>query len=190
MRARTQAATDEELAAQVQNGDDAALGMLIDRYQPKLTRYGRRFLSSTDHIDDVVQDVFIKTYENIKSFETTRRFSPWIYRIAHNAFVNVLRKRSRESLVELNLDTLITHPVGEDPIEKKEREHIHTLIERGIETLSPAYREIIILYYLEDLSYIEIADVLRVPVGTVGVRLKRARTMLKESVEKLEYKKI
>ena len=65
----------------------------MDRYQAKLLRYGRRFLAQDDHIVDVVQDVFIKTYENIQSFDATRKFSPWIYRIAHNAFVNEIRQK-------------------------------------------------------------------------------------------------
>ncbi len=82
--------SDEQLAVLVQNGDKEKFGVLMERYQGKLFRYGKKFLSNEDNIEDVVQDVFIKTYQNIQSFDSTQRFSPWIYRIAHNTYVNAL----------------------------------------------------------------------------------------------------
>ena len=74
--------TDEEIALRVQRGDADAYGTLIERYQAKLMRYARKFLVDSEDATDIVQDIFIKTYENIQSFDATRRFSPWIYRIA------------------------------------------------------------------------------------------------------------
>ena len=70
--------TDEALAALVQRNNNEAFGVLMSRYQPKLLRYGRRFLARDEHIEDAVQDIFIKTYQNIESFDATRSFSPWI----------------------------------------------------------------------------------------------------------------
>ncbi|MBU6323311.1 MAG: RNA polymerase sigma factor [Patescibacteria group bacterium] len=174
--------TDEELAALVQGNNQDAFGVLMDRYQPKLMRYGRRFLGTEDSIEDVVQEVFIKAYRNIMDFDTTRRWSPWIYRIAHNAFVNALRKKDRDPLVFLDLDAIVAHS-ADDTESAAEREEMRRVVERGIGKLSPAYREIIALYYLEELEYREIADVLHVPTGTVGVRLKRAREALKKHLE-------
>ncbi len=176
-------ATDGELARRVQAGDDQALATLMDRYTGKLLRYGRRFLSSGDKIGDVVQDVFIAVYENIKDFDSTRQFSPWIYRIAHNAFVDALRKRAKEPLYLLDFDRVVPHPVYENPEEgEKEREEMRVLLEKSLEDLPPAYREIIDLYYFEDFSYREIADILHIPTGTVGIRLSRARTALKKQL--------
>jgi RNA polymerase sigma-70 factor (ECF subfamily) len=176
--------TDEALAALVQGNNQEALGVLMDRYQAKLLRYGRRFLSQDDSIVDVVQDVFIKAYENIQSFDVTRKFSPWIYRIAHNAFVNEIRRKSREPLMYLDLDTILAHPTYEfDPAADEERTHIQALMNKGLDALAPSYKEVIILYYIEELGYQEISDVLQVPVGTVGVRLRRARQALKDYVE-------
>jgi len=173
--------TDEELAALVQGNNDDAFGVLMERYQGKLLRYGKRFLSQNDHIEDIVQDVFIKTYQNIRSFDATRRFSPWIYRIAHNAFANALRKNHREPLMFVDFDTFIAHPsYTEDPAKEEDRKNIKKLVESGLELLPNIYKEIIILYYIEDMSYQEIADILRVPVGTVGIRLRRGREALKE----------
>jgi RNA polymerase sigma-70 factor (ECF subfamily) len=176
--------TDEELAALVQGNNQEAFGVLMDRYQTKLLRYGRRFLSQDASIVDVVQDVFVKAYENIQSFDATRKFSPWIYRIAHNAFANEIRRKSREPLMYLDLDAILAHPVYEfDPAADEERAATQILIEKGLDALAPTYKEVIILYYIEEQSYQEISDILQVPVGTVGVRLRRAREALKNYVE-------
>jgi len=86
--------TDEAIALRVQGGDGEVFGELIERYQAKLSRYARKFLLDPDDAADIVQDIFIKSYQNIQSFDATRRFSPWIYRIAHNEFVNALKKTS------------------------------------------------------------------------------------------------
>lgn len=178
-----QGKSDEELAALVQGNNTDALGVLMSRYSPKLLRYGRKFLARSEHIEDVVQDVFIKTYQNIESFDSTRSFSAWIYRIAHNAFVNALRKNQRDPVMFVDFDTFTAHPAYEiDPAGEEERAQMRSQVERGLDLLTPNHREILILYYLEELSYQEIADVLRVPLGTVGVRLSRARDALKKHI--------
>ncbi len=175
--------SDEALAILVQDGDERAFAALMERYSGKLLRYGRRFLSSHDGIEDVVQDVFVTVYENIRDFDASRRFSPWIYRIAHNAFVDVLRKRAKEPLALFDFDRVVPHVVYEDPGEaEKEREEIRVLLEGSLGKLSAAYREIIDLYYFENFSYREIADILHIPIGTVGIRLSRARAALKKEI--------
>ena len=180
--------TDEELALRVQSGDQQALADLMERYTGKLLRYGRRFLYSSDSIVDIVQDVFITVYENIQDFDATRQFSPWIYRIAHNAFVNVLRRKSREPLYFMDLDRIVPHPVYEDPDQReKESEEMRVLLEQSLENIAPAYREIIDLYYFENFSYREIADILHIPMGTVGIRLSRAKDALKKHIPKPSY---
>ena len=177
--------TDEELARLVQGGDHDALATLMERYTGKLMRYGRRFLSSDDHIDDAVQDVFVTVYENIRDFDSTRKFSSWIYRIAHNAFVDLLRKQARGPVFLEDFDRIIPHPLYEDPDEaEKEKAEMRVLVEKGLKGLSPAYREIIDLYYFEDFNYREIADILHIPLGTVGIRLSRARQALKKQFPK------
>jgi RNA polymerase sigma-70 factor (ECF subfamily) len=177
--------TDEALAVSAQGNSDEAFGVLIERYQGRLLRYGKRFLSDNDHIEDVVQGVFIQTYQNIRSFDATRRFSPWIYRIAHNAFVNELRRQHREPVSFVDFDVLAAHPSHEhDLAEETDKKAMRALVEAGLEMLPAIYKEIIILYYIEELSYQEIADILRVPLGTVSVRLRRGREALKKAMEK------
>ncbi|MEO8637410.1 MAG: sigma-70 family RNA polymerase sigma factor [Candidatus Taylorbacteria bacterium] len=180
-------ASDEELARQVQKGDERAFAILMERYTGKLLRYGSRVLSKENNVGDVVQDVFVTVYQNIQDFDSTRRFSPWIYRIAHNAFVDVIRKKAKEPLYFFDLDRVMSHAEYEDPLEKeKEAEEMRVLLEKSLLGLSSSYREIIGLYYFENFSYKEIGDILHIPIGTVGIRLSRAREALKKLLPKKE----
>jgi len=179
--------SDEEIARLIQEGGNDALEILIDRYSPKLLRYGKKFLSNEDATKDIVQEVFIKVYQNIKSFDTKRSFSPWIYRIAHNSFANYLRNAGKEPVVALDLDVFLEYHVYDDPaIEQKEKEEIGVLLEKGLLNLPLKYKEVLVLHYFEDLSYQEIADILHVPIGTVGIRLRRAREALKVHLQNHE----
>jgi RNA polymerase sigma-70 factor (ECF subfamily) len=189
------AISDEQAALLVQNGDKDKFGLLMDRYKARLFRYGRKFLANEDNIDDVVQDVFIKAYQNIRSFDVSQKFSPWIYRIAHNTYINAIKKISRGPIYTFDFDTIafdtiVSHPVYEDPLIKETEEvEMKKMVEKGLDTLSSNYREIVILYYTEELSYKEIADILRIPIGTVGIRLKRAKEALKKGFLKESAKR-
>ena len=175
--------TDEDVAVLVQKGDKEAFGIIMDRYERKLFSYGRKFLTGQENIEDVVQEVFIKTYQNIQSYDTSQKFSPWIYRIAHNTFVNALRKNSKSPLRFFDFDTFLAHPIYEDTVPaEKEQKRLAEVIDKGLDELTPEYREIIILYFIENLSYKEIADILHIPIGTVSVRLLRAKKALKKFV--------
>lgn len=150
-------------------------------------RYGQKFLADRDDVTDLVQDAFVRAYRNIKSFDTTLRFSPWMYRIAHNEFVSALRARSRSPIVSVDFDAFVSHPTYDDPAPReREQKELRALIERGLSQVHPNYREVLVLYYLEELSYREIADVLRVPLSTVGVRLKRAKAALQGVYQGIE----
>ena len=178
--------SDESLAGNVQSGDTEAFGMLVERYEPKLLRYGRKFLPRAEDVEDIVQDVFLSAYQNMRSFDIERRFSPWIYRIAHNAFVNAIRKHSRNPLTMMDFDTFIAHhAVDESENHEREDAEMKALIERGLEKLSPKSREILVLYYLEEFPYQELAEILRVPIGTVGVRLMRAKKEMRAIYQKM-----
>lgn len=175
--------TDEAAALGVQKGDIEVFGTLMNRYEEKLLRYGRKFLSEREDIQDIVQDVFLSAYQNIQGFDTTQRFSPWIYRIAHNAFVNALGKKSRSPL-RIDFDTFFPHPVYDDPVEsEREQKDMRTMIDRGLDTVSVKYKEILVLHYFEELPYKDIAEILEVPLGTVGIRLKRAKEALKKNLQ-------
>ena len=175
--------TDETIASRVQGGDIDAFGTLVDRYERKLLRYGRKFVAREEDIEDIVQDVFISAYRNIQGFDTGLRFSPWIYRIAHNAFVNALRK-NEHGPVAVDFDTFIAYHVYEDPAEnERDLKDMRMLLDKGLEGLAAKYREILILHYYEDMPYKDIADVLEIPMGTVSIRMRRAKEALRENIK-------
>lgn len=172
--------TDEQLAMFVQRGDKEKFGLLMERYEQKLSRYGKKFLFNQNNVEDMVQEVFLKAYQNMLSFDPKRKFSSWIYRIAHNVFINALKKKLRNPLYFFDFDTFIPHPVYVDSAkDERDFEQVSKMLNKGLKRLSPHYREIIILYYVEELDYKEISDILHVPTGTVGIRLKRAKEQLK-----------
>ena len=178
--------TDEQIASLIQQGDKEKFGILMERYNKKLCRYGKKFLPDGDNIEDIVQDVFISTFQNINSFNVSLKFSPWIYRIAHNAFVNGLKKHQQNTVTHFDFDTLVSHHIYEDPaVEAEQYENTQEMIRIGLDELKPKYKEIIILHYLEELSYKEISDVLQIPTGTVGIRVMRGKEALKKIYEKM-----
>lgn len=178
--------SDEQVATLVQQGDQEAFGTLVERYEAKLTRYGKKFLSRHEDIQDIVQDVFLSAYQNLQGFDAAKKFSPWIYRIAHNAFVNALRKQSYRPQLLPDFDTLLSYHVAEDPMHsERERREMAQMIEKGLEGLAPKYREALVLHFLEELSYKEIAEVLQIPQGTVGIRIMRAKEALRRTYERL-----
>lgn len=181
-------ASDEEIVRIVQSGQIEIFAVLVERYEAKIKRYARKFLSGYEDIEDLVQEVFIKAYINIKSFDTSRKFSSWLYRIAHNEFINAIKKKGKEPLPFFDFDTLFSHPISKDNAnENLNRIELQQVIDDCLFGLNPKYREPIVLYYFEGLSYKEIADVLHIPISTAGIRLQRGKQIMKSFCKKLNY---
>lgn len=181
--------TDEEIAKRVCRGDKEAFGVLIERYEDKLTRYIRRFTQVSDDVSDVLQVIFIKAYTNLQGFDTSRSFNSWIYRIAHNESVNYLKEKSGERVSFIDLDTILPHLFAEEESHTlAEKEETKKMLETLLGKTSPKYREILVLYYYDDLSYEEIGDVLQIPTSTVGVRIKRGKEALQKIVLEKNYR--
>ncbi|MDP2950910.1 MAG: RNA polymerase sigma factor [bacterium] len=177
--------TDEEVAFKVQSGEIDFFGLLVERYESKLRRYGFKFLTQKDDLDDVLQAIFLKAFENIKSFDTKRKFSPWLYRIAHNELINHLKKRKFLSLSLFALDSFFpSFQKEESERDLKEKEFDlqkqQEQIELCLNSLKPRQKELLILYYFEGLDYKSIAEIMRQPISTIGVRLKRAKQKVKQ----------
>lgn len=175
--------SDEGLAHLVQNGQTEVFGELVKRYEDKMLRYAQRFFQSAEDAKDRVQEVFIKAYVNINSFNTAMRFSPWLYRVAHNAFINFLKKRKRDPLLFFDFDIFIPHaPSTANPATELHENEVKQTLQDHLASLDYKYREPLILYYYEEMDYKTIADILKLPISTVGVRLQRARKLLKEKI--------
>ncbi|MBS3903088.1 MAG: RNA polymerase sigma factor [Anaplasmataceae bacterium] len=180
----THTSTDEEIAHQVQRGKKELFGVLIERYEGRLIRYARKFLLERQDAEDKVQEVFIKAYVNIQSFQTSRKFSSWIYRIAHNEFINAIKKRSGESIFFFDPDTIFPHPLSRDEADSEAtRRETKELLDQTLQKIDPKYREVLVLYYYEDLDYKTISEILEIPISTVGVRLKRGKESMRKIIE-------
>jgi RNA polymerase sigma-70 factor, ECF subfamily len=177
---------DQELAHQVQKGQIDSFNILINRYEKKMRNYARNFLSDKEDVNDVLQEIFIKAYKNIQSFDAERKFSSWLYRIAHNEFVNVLKKRNKITLPLLDFDVFFPQYAkdGKTLAQDIDQRKMQEIVARFTDKLEQKYKEPIILYYFEELSYKEISDVMQIPVSTVGIRIKRAKNILKSICQK------
>ncbi len=175
---------DEDIVLGVQSGKIDSFGLLVQRYEERIKRYGRKFLAGYEDIEDIVQQVFLKAYINIQSFDASRKFSSWLYRIAHNEFINAIRKKKKEPLPFFNPDIIFPHPLSKETADKRVREEdVNKIVDKCLDKLDPKYREIIVLYYFEEMRYKEIADILHIPVSTVGVRIKRAKNIMNQFIK-------
>lgn len=180
--------SDEILAGKIAGGESGLMSEIIDRYESKLRRYIIRMTGNRDECDDILQDVFIKCFTNIKSFDTSQRFSPWIYRIAHNETINKLRKKRGVPFSQLDTPE---YGFGEnlpskfDTHKEVSDQHDHSQVREIISGLPPAHREVLVLYFYDELSYAEISDILRIPISSVGVKISRAKELLKKNLEHL-----
>ncbi len=176
---------DEDIVKLVQNGDIEIFGVLIERYEEKMLRYARKFLFGTDSATDLVQDVFTKAYINISGFDTAKRFSPWLYRIAHNCFINELKKNKREPVPMFDMDIFFpNYPQNDTPETEVIRNELKKTLGDCINNIDYKYKEVLILYYYEELSYKEISDILHIPVATIGMRISRGKEAMKKIILK------
>lgn len=173
--------TDESVVAEVTAGNVDAYATVMARYEQKLLRYVTYLIHNHTTAADVVQDTFIKAYQNLNSFNPRYKFSSWIYRIAHNEAMNAVKKNKH--LSDSSIDEVPDDSYDARLDELLDRtflkEHVHDCLDK----LEPKYREVIQLVYFEQMKYDEVSDVLHVPVSTVGVWLSRAKSRLKHLCE-------
>ncbi|MBK7707335.1 MAG: sigma-70 family RNA polymerase sigma factor [Acidobacteria bacterium] len=177
--------TDIELIASAMRGREAGFEELVRRYQRPITNYVFRMLNDYDSSLDVTQEVFIKVYNSLSKYSSEYKFSTWLYRIAHNAAIDHIRRKSpnQQSLEAENGDgsyQLQLECPNPTPEQERERSEWRTEIAAVVKCLPAAYRELILLRHSQDLSYDEIAEITNLPLGTVKNRLFRAREMMRE----------
>ena len=175
--------TDEQIAAQVLRVPEM-FGFLIDRYEKKLDRYILRKTSlDYDLRQDILQEVFLKSYQNIASFDPKLSFNSWIYRICHNTIINDWKKNKRYregvSFDSEASDYLLNLFSEESTVHEVDVQYDSKRLGAALDSLKGKYRDIVILRYAEELSYDEIADVLKLPPGTVATNLSRAKKKLR-----------
>jgi len=174
--------TDEQIIVYVRTKDQESYREIIQRYQDKLLRYANYLAQDKMKAADIVQNAFIKAFINLNSFNPKKKFSPWIYRIVHNEAMNELKRYPKE-IPLLHEADLKSNEVLEDNLTKKE---IRLLAEKCLAKLPLPYSEPLSLFYLEEKSYNEISDILRLPIGTVGTRINRAKILMRKLCQQIQ----
>jgi len=179
------AANDRELVASAVTGIEGGFEELVRRYQRPISAYVYRMVGDYETALDLTQEIFIKIYGSLSRYRPEFKFSTWIYKIAHNAAIDHLRRSSgrERSLVAGTDSDSYDLPIESDgltPEQQTEREERRVEIESVIRSLPTAYRELIILRHSQDLTYEEIVEVTGFPLGTVKNRLFRARDLMRQ----------
>lgn len=179
------AASDRELVAIAVEGFDGSFEELVRRYQRPIAAYVYRMVGNYESALDLTQEIFIKVYNSLSRYRSEFKFSTWIYKIAHNAAVDHLRRSStrEQSLVAGTESDSYDLPIESGnltPEQESERKERRGEIESVVRALPANYRELIILRHSQDLSYEEIVEVTGLPLGTVKNRLFRAREMMRQ----------
>ncbi|MGH7570680.1 MAG: sigma-70 family RNA polymerase sigma factor [Gemmatimonadota bacterium] len=184
--------TDSELVEGYLGGEGACFRELVGRYEGRIVNFIQRSIGDRERAYDLAQETFIRVYRHIHRFDTSKKFSTWIYTIASNLAKNELRNRSRNPLV---LFQTLTSKWDDDhrplqfedssmrPDDLFRQRQLQDLVERAAEQLPEHHREVFILREIEGKSYEEIAEITDTQLGTVKSRLNRARNRFAQIIE-------
>jgi RNA polymerase sigma-70 factor (ECF subfamily) len=182
--------SDEDLMAEAAEGDERAFTELVGRYRSRVVNLVSRLLNDREASDDISQEVFVRVYLHRKNYRRGAKFSTWLFTIAANLAKNEIRRRKRrrnwtsldelqEQLHDSSLQLMDPRANRESDVESRE---LSGMVGSAISTLPERYRLALVLRDIEGLAYEEIANVLRIPGGTVRSRINRARLMLKRKL--------
>jgi RNA polymerase sigma-70 factor (ECF subfamily) len=179
--------SDQDLVTKTINNKQA-FAAIVDRYEAPLLRYISRLgCRDGDAAQDLLQEIFVKTFLHLNDYDHSLQFSSWIYRIAHNETVSYFRKeRSRPGVLTREEDFFLFENIADDVCLADQINQRHSLLEiqAALGRLEIRYRDVIILKYFEEKSYEEISDILQIPQGTVATLVNRAKKKMKIYLEK------
>lgn len=187
--------TEALLIAELREGDETALAVLVEKYQHIVYRLAMQITQNHADADDVMQETFIKAYRSIHTFRQDAAFETWLYRIAVNEALNFVKRRDRrreyafDASAETALDAVERHRAEEasDPHVQAEKAELRQRVTEAVNSLSLKHRTVVHLHEFEGLTHAEIAAILNCSEGTVRSRLhyarKKLRTLLKPYVD-------
>jgi RNA polymerase sigma-70 factor (ECF subfamily) len=173
-------AAEVVLVLRARGGDAAAFGELVERYHERVGYYLRKMLSGGDRAEDAGQELWIDVYRSLGKLREPGAFGPWVYRLARDRAYRELRKR--RVAVEGGMEDLVGD--GKTPEDAYFRAEDAGRVNAGLEKLSVGHREVLLLRFVEGMSYPEIARVTGCGVGTVRSRLHYGKRALKDILEK------
>ena len=182
--------TDEQIVVLTLKNQDYYL-CLMKRYEIKLLNYILKISNiSREEAEDILQEVFVKAYQNLNDFDLNFKFSNWIYSIAHNTTISVFRKKNVRpqtvSWEDKDLDNILksTLDVEDASLQKQTYKHILKIINQ----LPLKFKDVLILKFVEGKDYREISDILHKPMGTIATLINRAKKSLKQELKKEDIK--
>lgn len=184
---------EKSLAAQALAGSADAFRGLVELYHRPILSFVTRMVGNREMADDLAQDVFLRAWHHLADYDPARKFSSWIFKIAHNRTIDQLRRQKLRTTVSLQgpdeddddgLEQVAAPEEASSPLRQAEANEMQRLVQEAVAGLRPNYREILLLRFEQDLQYEEIAAVLGVAVGTVKVQLHRARKALARELER------
>ena len=177
--------TDEILIARIVSGEQSAFRLLIVRYEQLVFTMVLRIVGRREEAEEVAQDVFLKVYSSLSTFEGKSKFSSWLYRIAYNTALTKIRGQRKDvSLLDNESMARVTENKGSTAVyNESEQTFRAAYISEAIKMLSTDDATVITLFYLSEQSIEEIAMILGIEKNAVKVRLHRARKKLKEQIE-------
>lgn len=182
--------TDEELVA-ITLDDPAFFGILMERYDSRMLLYIKRMSSVTaEEAEDILQDSFLKAYQNLRNFDRKLKFSSWLYRIVHNETISYWRKkkvRPQGNIAQVDDEFFDRIMDSHDLIKELDGEYLRDALEDVLKEMDDRYREILILKYIEEKSYEEISAILKKPPGTVATHINRAKKQFRELCGKRDF---
>ena len=182
--------TENKIIQRVLAGDKNAFEHLVLANQKNVYNLALKMTRNEDDALDVSQEAFVKAYQQLNAFRGDSKFSVWLYRLTYNLCIDFIRKKSKQTTVSLdykddeNETSSYEIPDLRDlPEDSAIRKEMRKTIEQSIDGLNPDHREVLIMREITGLSYDEIAETLKISVGTVKSRLARARQKVVESLK-------
>ncbi|MFZ1457332.1 MAG: RNA polymerase sigma factor [Saprospiraceae bacterium] len=174
--------TDKEII-QMSLTDLEYFACLVLKYEVRLLNYIKKISQSNhDEAEDILQEAFIKIWKNLHGYDPRLTLESWIFRIVHNETISFWRKKtsySKDKVVSID-DDRIMNSLSAENINHDDVDSVSRLIEDILPLLKLEYREVLVLKFLEDKSYEEISDILKIPEGTVATRINRAKKSFRE----------
>ncbi|MEK7248789.1 MAG: sigma-70 family RNA polymerase sigma factor [Bacteroidota bacterium] len=180
-------ATDNEIIERIRAGDSRKYALLVNRHKDKAFTLAVRLVGDRREAEEVVQDGFMRAYRNLEQFRGDAKFSTWFYRIVYNlCMTKVSRRRWQPEIVDVHRGEMSDNVfVDKDEIgfdERLENEELNQIVVDEVNLLPEKYRTPITLFYLQEMSYEEMTEVMNLPLGTVKTNLFRGRNLLRERV--------
>ncbi|MBD3852806.1 MAG: sigma-70 family RNA polymerase sigma factor [Acidobacteria bacterium] len=188
MTEKTPQLSDERLVELSLDGDEGAFGILVRRYQRRLTAFLGQLVGDMELARELSQEAFIRAWSALERFNPKYRFSTWLFRIAHNLGIDQLRRRRLLTTPLYRTDSegdeveVVVPDLDKDPLGHLENRILASELREVIDNLRPEYRELVLLRHFGGLSYQDIADFTEMPLGTVKNKLFRAHSVLRKAL--------